>query len=252
MSFCNLPVIQIQIDQPVISLKKLHIGYASKQGVNKVFSDLNAELQSGQLIGLVGNNGVGKSTLIKTIFGALKPLQGEINLDGKTITNFSLHELSKLISIVLTDKVGGFNLSVFDVVGSGRIPYLNSFSQLKQEDVKIIERSLSQIGISHLKDKLIDELSDGQRQKVMIAKSLAQQTPVILLDEPTAFLDYASKQQLFVILKQLCKEQGKTIIVSSHDLEILFRNADSILYLNENGSFELNKPEAIKKYFTIF
>jgi iron complex transport system ATP-binding protein len=235
----------------MISLKNLHIGYTSKKGTNTVFSNLTAELQSGQLIGLIGNNGVGKSTLIKTIFGVLKPLQGEISLDGKTISDFSLHELSKLISIVLTDKVGGFNLNVFDVVASGRIPYLNSFSQLKSDDMSIIEKSLIQIGISHIKDKLVDELSDGQRQKVMIAKSLAQQTPVILLDEPTAFLDYTSKQQLFVILKQLCKEQNKTVIVSSHDLEILFKNADSILYLKENGSFELEKPELIKGNFTI-
>lgn len=233
----------------MISLKNLHIGYPAKQNSVSVFENLTTDFLNGELLGLVGNNGIGKSTLIKTIFGTLKPINGEIVLDGRNINSFSLIELSKLISIVLTDKISGFNLTVVDVVASGRIPYLNAFAQLQKEDEAIIEKSLDQIGIANLKFKLMEELSDGQRQKVMIAKSLAQQTPIIILDEPTAFLDYSSKQQLFATLKQLCKEQNKLIIVSSHDLEILFKNADRILHLKEDKSYEFDKAETIKRYF---
>jgi iron complex transport system ATP-binding protein len=233
----------------MIELKGLDIGYASKKGINKVFSGIDLSFSKGELIGMIGNNGVGKSTLIKTIFGTLKPLKGEVLIDQKNISEFDLYQLATKISIVLTDKIGGFNLTVYDVVASGRIPYLNAFGQLKEGDARIVERSLEQIGISALKQKPMDELSDGQRQKVMIAKSLAQQTPLILLDEPTAFLDYSAKQQLFVILKQLCKEQQKTVIVSSHDLDILFKNTDRILYLKDDSKFEFSEPGLIQRQF---
>ena len=230
----------------MIELKNIFIGYGSKGKTNSVFKNLNATFNKGELIGLVGNNGVGKSTFIKTIFGTLKPLDGEILLDERSLSNFSVQELAKHISIVLTDKVGGFNLTVYDVVAAGRIPYLNAFAQLTEEDHRITEKCLAQIGITELKEKLVDELSDGQRQKVMIAKSLAQQTPVILLDEPTAFLDYNSKRQLFDILKDLCKNEQKTIVVSSHDLEILFKNVDKALYMKPNNEFLFDVPAKIQ------
>lgn len=231
----------------MIELKDLHIGYRSKDKVNSVFKGLNATFHKGELIGLVGNNGVGKSTFIKTLFGTLDPLGGEIMMDGKAMSTFSVQDLAKHISIVLTDKVGGFNLTAFDVASSGRIPYLNAFGQIKDEDRLIVEGCLEQIGISDLKEKHIDELSDGQRQKVMIAKSLAQQTPVILLDEPTAFLDYSSKRQLFDILKDLCKNEQKSIVVSSHDLDILFKNVDKVLYMKPGSEFIYDVPAEIQK-----
>jgi len=235
----------------MLELKDLHIGYSAKKQTKVVFKNMSAVFAKGELAGLVGNNGIGKSTLLKTLFGTLPPLSGKVLLEGKDITKFSVEELAKNISIVLTDKIGGFNLTVFDVVASGRIPYLNAFGQLKEEDEKITEQSIEQIGIVELKDKFVDELSDGQRQKVMIAKSLAQQTPVILLDEPTAFLDYTSKQQLFKILKQLCREQQKCIIVSSHDLEILFNNSDKVLYLGANSTLVFNEPGPVKQIMNL-
>jgi iron complex transport system ATP-binding protein len=233
----------------MIELKNLDIGYALKKEPKKVFSGLNASFAKGELIGLVGNNGIGKSTLLKTITGNLSALNGEVSLDGKRINEYSFAELARLISIVLTERISGFNLTVFDIVASGRIPFLNAFAQLKEEDISIVNRSLEKIGITELSSKLSDELSDGQRQKVMIAKSLAQQTPVILLDEPTAFLDYSSKQQLFAILKDLARTGNKTVIISSHDLEILFRNVDKILYLKGDNQFTFDKPEAIRPLF---
>jgi iron complex transport system ATP-binding protein len=200
---------------------------------------------------LVGSNGIGKSTLLKTIIGSLKPLSGEINLDGKALQSISRQELSKLISIVLTDKLGGFNLTVFDIVASGRIPYLNAFGQLNEKDMEIVNQSLDTIGIKQISQNNFDELSDGQKQKVLIAKSLAQQTPVILMDEPTAFLDFESRLQLFILLKQLVKEQQKTIIVSSHDLDVLFRNVDKVLYLKGNMDYSFESADSVRTLFKL-
>lgn len=230
----------------MIELKDLSIGYSSGREVREIFTGLSVRLAAGELAGLVGNNGVGKSTLIKTIFGALTPLKGEVLLNGKNIHQLSLQEIAKTISIVMTEKIGGFNLTVADVVASGRSPYTDAFGRLTKNDLEIVEESLEQIGITELRERRVDELSDGQRQKVMIAKSLAQQTPVILLDEPTAFLDHTSRQQLFRMLKELCKEKNKCILVSSHDLEILFRNADKALHLKKDGSFEFDAPSQLK------
>ncbi len=229
----------------MLQVKDLNIGYAPKE----ILSGLNFTIGKGELIGLVGSNGIGKSTLLKTIIGSLKPLAGEITLDGKSLNSISSQELSKIISIVLTDKVGGFNLTVFDIVASGRIPYLNAFGQLKDEDVSIVKQSLETIGIKNISQNYFDELSDGQKQKVLIAKSLAQQTPVILMDEPTAFLDFESRLQLFQLLKQLVKDQQKTVIVSSHDLDVLFRNVDKVLYMKSDKDYHFEGDDNINTLF---
>lgn len=233
----------------MIKLQDLNIGYSVQKQNHSVFENINLSFERGELIGLVGDNGIGKSTLLKTITGNIKPLKGTVLINQLPIETLSKKEISKNVAIVLTDRVGGFNLTVFDVVASGRIPYLNAFGQVSAEDQIIIKESLEKTGLVELSDRLIEELSDGQRQKVMIAKSFAQQTPVILLDEPTAFLDHTSKQNLFKLLKQLCDEQQKTILVSSHDLDILFKNADKVLYLKNSKEFILDKPENIRKYF---
>jgi len=205
----------------MIDIKQLEIGYTDKRKNISVFKNINLTLSAGDLIGLMGDNGIGKSTFLKTITGNLAPLSGEIVLNSKTISNYSAQQLAQLLSIVITEKVGGFNLTVWDVVASGRTPYISIFGKLTAEDEGIVNSSLQQLNLQPLKDKLIDALSDGQRQKVMIAKSLAQQTPIIVLDEPTAFLDYTSKHLLFETLKKLCVEQNKLIIVSSHDIDLM-------------------------------
>ena len=220
----------------MIDIKHLEIGYKSKSKHNSVFKDINATLNAGDLIGLMGDNGIGKSTLLKTITGNLIPLAGDILLNSKSITQYSAQQIAQLLSIVVTEKIGGFNLTVWDVVATGRTPYINVFGKLTIEDEGIVTTSLEQLNLLPLKDKLIDELSDGQRQKVMIAKSLAQQTPIIILDEPTAFLDHTSKHHLFATLKQLCAEQGKLIIVSSHDLELMKTYINRSITMSEKNS----------------
>lgn len=223
----------------MIDIKQLEIGYKHKRETISVFKNINTTLNAGDLVGLMGDNGIGKSTLLKTITGNLVPLSGEILLNSKNITSYSPQALAQLLSIVVTEKIGGFNLTVWDVVSTGRIPYINVFGKLSSEDEHIVISSLEQLNLFPLKDKLIDELSDGQRQKVMIAKSLAQQTPIIVLDEPTAFLDYTSKHHLFSILKKLCEEQGKLIIVSSHDLDLMKKYITKSITMAEGNKIEV-------------
>lgn len=223
----------------MIEITHLDIGYQNKGKYNTVFKGLNLHLHAGDLVGLMGDNGVGKSTLLKTITGNLVPLAGEIKINNKNCTDYSAQQLAQLLSIVVTEKIGGFNLTVWDVVATGRTPYINIFGKLSPEDELIVSKALEQLNLLPLKDKLIDELSDGQRQKVMIAKSLAQQTPIIVLDEPTAFLDHTSKHHLFATLKQLCAEQGKLIIVSSHDLELMKPYINRSVTMAEGNKMEV-------------
>lgn len=220
----------------MIEITNLEIGYKNKGKHNSVFKGINLSLNAGDLVGLIGDNGVGKSTLLKTITGNLSPLSGEIKINNKPGSQFTAQQLAQLLSIVVTEKIGGFNLTVWDVVATGRIPYINIFGKLSTDDEIIVTKALEQLNLLALKDKLIDELSDGQRQKVMIAKSLTQQTPIIVLDEPTAFLDHTSKHHLFATLKQLCAEQGKLIIVSSHDLELMKTYINRSVTMADNNS----------------
>lgn len=223
----------------MIDIKDLEIGYQNKRQQNSVFKNMTMSFNAGDLVGLMGDNGVGKSTFLKTITGTLTPLSGEIKINGKHITQFSAQELAQILSIVITEKIGGFNLTVWDVVATGRTPYINIFGKLTAEDENIVTKALEQLHLLPLKDKLIDELSDGQRQKVMIAKSLAQQTPIIILDEPTAFLDHTSKHHLFATLKQLCVEQQKLIIVSSHDLELMRTYINKSVTMTDGNKMEV-------------
>ena len=223
----------------MIDIKDLEIGYQNKRQQNSVFKNMTMSFNAGDLVGLMGDNGVGKSTFLKTITGTLTPLSGEIKINARPITQFSAQELAQILSIVITEKIGGFNLTVWDVVATGRTPYINIFGKLTAEDGSIVTKALEQLNLLPLKDKLIDELSDGQRQKVMIAKSLAQQTPIIVLDEPTAFLDHTSKHHLFGTLKQLCAEQRKLIIVSSHDLELMKAYINRSVTMAEGNKMEV-------------
>lgn len=229
----------------MLQVKDLTIGYGQKQ----VLTGLNFSVREGELIGLVGSNGIGKSTLLKTITGSLKAKSGEVILASKSLNTITQDELSKLISVVTTDKIGGFNLTVFDIVAAGRIPYLNAFGYLGEQDVEIVNHSLDTVGIIELSGNYFDELSDGQKQKVLIAKALAQQTAIILMDEPTAFLDYESRYQLFQLLKQLAAEQQKTIVISSHDLDVLFKNVNKVLYLKGNRDYYFDSCEKIRLFF---
>lgn len=223
-----------------ITLSHLSVGY--KVG-HAVVSDINLTLQSGKLASLIGENGVGKSTLLKTLTGFLPKLEGSLLLDGKDISEFSQRALARQISIVLTQKPDVQNLTVEEIVGLGRSPYTGFFGKLHANDQQIVDESITAVGIQKLKNRMIQTLSDGERQKVMIAKALAQQTPVIFLDEPTAFLDFSSKVETFQLLQRMAHEMGKLVLLSTHDLELAVRFSDTLLQVNGDGLRTVSNEE---------
>ena len=210
----------------VISLSQLSVGYTLS---HPVISDINLELRSGQLACLIGENGIGKSTLLKTLTDFLPKLNGSLLLDNRDIESFSQRELARQVSIVLTQKPDVQNLTIEEIIGLGRSPYTGFFGRLREEDRKVVDDAIATMGIEKLRGRMIQTLSDGERQKVMIAKALAQETPVILLDEPTAFLDFPSKAETFQSLQRMAHERDKLILLSTHDLELAVRFADSLL-----------------------
>lgn len=206
-------------------LQSLSIGYSHKV----IAADINAQIKGGELTCLTGRNGTGKSTLMRTLAGFLKPLGGSALLDGHDVSRLSPAERSHLISVVLTDRVDVDGMRVKDLVSVGRQPYTGFFGKMSSDDEEVVNKAIADVGMTDFAGRQVNSLSDGERQKVMIAKALAQQTPVILLDEPTAFLDYPSKKEMFQMLSQLCHEQGKAVLVSTHDLDIALPIADSVI-----------------------
>ena len=215
-----------------ITLEQLSVGY---KGFSPVVTDINVEIKSGELTCLIGSNGIGKSTLLKTLTGFLPKLGGRLLLDGRDIDLLSQCERAKYISIVLTYKTDVQNLSVAEMVGMGRMPYTGFWGKLNADDREIVAEAINMVGINHLKDRMVQTLSDGERQKVMIAKALAQQTPIILLDEPTSFLDFPSKVEMLQLLHRLARETDKVVFLSTHDLELALRIADLLVELDKNG-----------------
>lgn len=215
----------------MIELKELTIGYAQKNNTKVVASNINATLHSGRLTCLIGANGIGKSTLLRTLSAFQPPLSGEIFIDNESpipLSTLTDKQLSRLIGVVLTEKPDVQNMTVFELVGLGRSPYTGFWGRLNEDDKEVVKESLRLVGIESLQDRLIQTLSDGERQKTMIAKALAQQTPVIYLDEPTAFLDYPSKVEMLTLLRHLARETGKTIFLSTHDMELALQIADEL------------------------
>ncbi len=211
-----------------VRLEGLSIGYRAKGSLKVVASGIDASLRGGRLTCLIGPNGVGKSTLLRTLSAFQPPLGGRILVGGRELSLYSGKELSRLISVVLTTRLDMMNMSVRDIVALGRTPYTGFWGTLGREDREAVERSMEMVGIGHLGGRMINTLSDGERQKMMIAKALAQQTPIICLDEPTAFLDYPSKVETMQLLMRLCRGTLKTIFLSSHDLELVLQVADTL------------------------
>ena len=222
-------------NSPVIETKQLSIGYLLKGGKRKVIHEaLDLQLFAGEVTCLLGLNGAGKSTLLRTLCGFQPPLDGEIRLMGKPLDSYSQYNFSLTVGVVLTEKTNAGGITVYDLVSLGRHPYTGFFGQLKAHDREIIGQSLEAAGIAHKSQNYVSELSDGERQKAMIAKVLAQQCPIILLDEPTAFLDVTSRIETMVLLHKLAVEQNKAILLSTHDLDLALQMGDC-LWLQEKG-----------------
>lgn len=227
-----------------IRLSNLSIGYRGKNGTRVVATGISAAIRSGELTCLLGANGVGKSTLLRTLSAFQPKLDGEVLIKGKEITTFNDKELSRLIGVVLTEKPDIKNMSVRELVALGRSPYTGFWGTLHEDDWQVVDEAIRSVRIEPLRERMIHTLSDGERQKVMIAKALAQQTPVIFLDEPTAFLDFPSKVEMMQLLRRLAREQQKTIFLSTHDFELALQVADT-LWLMEPQGFSVGSPREL-------
>lgn len=226
-----------------IKIQDLSIGYVSKNDVKVVAQHITATIYSGELTCLLGANGVGKSTLLRTLSAFQPKLEGKIFIEGKEIDEFTDKQLSHVISVVLTEKPDIRNMTVEELVGLGRSPYTGFWGTLTKDDKAIVSRAIHQVGIDALQGRMIQTLSDGERQKVMIAKALAQETPVIYLDEPTAFLDYPSKVEMMQLLFKLSRETDKTIFLSTHDLELALQIADKLWLMDKQKGVKIGAPE---------
>nr|WP_289666145.1 ABC transporter ATP-binding protein [Flavobacterium panacagri] len=215
----------------ILNTSNLNIGYKSKKGVTTVAKDLNLNLDSGKLITLIGANGIGKSTLLRTITGIQKPLSGNVYLNEKEISHYKPLELAQNLSLVLTEKLPPSNLSVFELVALGRQPYTNWVDSLSKEDIEKVQEALRLTQIEHLASKKHFEISDGQLQKVLISRALAQDTPLIILDEPTTHLDLLHKVSLFKLLKKLTQETEKCILFSTHDIDLAIQLSDEMIIM---------------------
>ena len=220
-----------------LQLNHLTTGYGNRI----VTPDINATLVPGELTSLLGPNGVGKSTLLRTLSSFLPPLQGEIVLQGKSLNSLSASQLSRVVGVVLTERPDVQNMTVRDMVGMGRSPYTGFWGRLTAEDEQYVTEAMKLAGITALEKRMFSSLSDGERQKVMIAKVLAQQTPVILLDEPTAFLDFPSKVETLRFLRRLAHEMQKIIFLSTHDVELALQLSDR-LWIMHADEVVIGKP----------
>ncbi len=213
----------------MIKFENIEIGYPQKS----LIKDANIEIAKGELVALIGRNGAGKSTLLRAIGALQLPISGDIYIGGAAVASLSPLERARAVSFVTTERVRVANLRCQDVVSLGRAPYTNWLGRMQSSDKEIVMESLTAVGMELFASRSIESLSDGELQRVMIARALAQQTPVVLLDEPTAFLDMPSRFELFKLLRELCQKGGKSIIFSTHELDLAMRGADKLLIVDQ-------------------
>jgi len=228
----------------IIKTTNLSIGYTSKKRVMTIASNLNLEVTKGNLVCLLGENGVGKSTLLRTLTKVQPALKGEIYINQINLNTLNNLDLSKSLSLVLTERLPESNLSVFELVALGRQPYTNWLGKLSNKDLQFINIAFEQTNTKHLINSKYYELSDGQLQKVLIARALAQNTDLIILDEPTAHLDLHHTLETFTLLKKLATKFNKTIIVSTHEINLALQLADE-LWLMTPSNFVSGKTDAL-------
>jgi iron complex transport system ATP-binding protein len=223
---------RIAHNTPLLSTRQLSVGY----GQHAVLTSINVQLKAGELVCFMGPNGIGKSTLIKTIMGLQSPLEGEIKFQ-------TAGKLEQLVSVVLTDRIQHPQLTVEELITLGRYPYLSWNLTLRDADKQIINDAITKARVHHLAGKKISELSDGQMQMVMIARALAQDTPIILLDEPTAHLDLNNRVEIMNLLKRLTRETNRAILLATHELDLALQTADRVWLAQPNKTLKTGIPE---------
>jgi len=216
----------------ILQSENLEIGYFSKKQKNSLVSNISLSLEKGKLIALIGENGIGKSTLLRTLTGIQKPLAGKVLINNLPFDKYNALDLAKKLSVVLTEKLPPSNLTVFELVALGRQPYTNWIGKLSEMDILKTNEAIALTQIEHLKHKKHFEISDGQLQKVLIARALSQDTELIILDEPTTHLDLLHKVSLLKLLKKLTHETKKCILFSTHDIDLAIQMSDEMIVMN--------------------
>lgn len=229
--------------QAIVETRTLAIGYRSSGTERTVAAQLDLQLRPGSLVCLLGSNGAGKSTLMRTLSGLQPALAGEIVIDGRPLSALKPAELAQKLSLVLTDRIDTGNLTAREVVALGRTPYTSWLGSLTKDDHFKIAQSVEQAGITALLDRHMHQLSDGERQKVMLARALAQDTPLILLDEPTAHLDLPNRVEMMRLLHTLARDTRKAILLSTHELDLALQTADELWLMHPNGTILSGLPE---------
>ncbi len=237
----------IKSNHIIVKTENLSVGYQSKKRQTVVASNISITLNKGELIALVGPNGIGKSTLLRTLTKVQNSLNGSICVNNKELSLFNDIELSKVLSIVLTEPLAIKNLTVFELVALGRHPYTNWIGALSKKDIAAVHNAISLTNIDDLKQKKCYELSDGQLQKTMIARALAQDTDLIILDEPTTHLDMYHKAYILKLLKKLAKDTNKTILFSSHEINLAIQLCDKMIVMSKNEIISDSPKNLIKK-----
>lgn len=225
----------------VISAKKLDVGYEKKT----VISDINIEALRGQIICLLGANGAGKSTILRTLSGILAPINGIVKIDGENISNLKQKDIAKKLSLVLTDSVAPALTTVNELVAMGRTPYTGFMGRLSDEDWNIVDEALETVGASDLRERYYTQLSDGEKQKVMIARALVQEPELIILDEPTSHLDIKHKIEVIRVLQKLSNEKHITCILSLHDIDLALKGCQTVFLVNNGAIMAQGTPEEI-------
>ena len=214
-------------DNAILTTRDLAVGYRNGKNAVTLLKDLNLALEKGKLVALLGQNGAGKSTLLRALTCDERPLAGTIEVNGRSLSEMSQKDRSRLIGLVSTERIQAGALTVTELVGLGRQPHTGFLGRLDEQDREIVRQAMADAGIIGKADEYMASLSDGERQKAMIARALAQQTPIIILDEPTAFLDVASRIETMRLLQSLAHERGKAVLLSSHDV------SQSLMLANE-------------------
>lgn len=235
-----------------LTVSNVSIGYRQGKRCVHVVDGIDASLHCGEMVMLIGRNGAGKSTLLRTLSAFQKPLSGTVAYSGRDAGELSPNDMAKEVAVVLTAN-NPAPLTVREVVSLGRTPYTNFMGRMTAEDERAVDNAMDMMGVRCLEHRRLATLSDGERQKCMVAKALAQETPLVLLDEPTAFLDFVSKVSLLRMLKRLAREKNKAVLVSTHDVELAVRLADRI-WLLSGGTFcegsvdELSENGALQNF----
>ncbi len=232
------------MSRPILTTEHLCIGYANRRGEARVVADqLNLTLNEGDVVCLLGANGTGKSTLLRTLIGMQPPLAGRVLLDGVDLSTLKPRDIARRISVVLTERIEVGQLSVYHLVALGRYPYTNWIGQLTPHDEEVIQRALTAVQAEQLAGRFVHELSDGERQRVMVARALAQEPHVMVLDEPMAFLDLPRRIEMMRLLRRLAHEMRQAVILSIHDLDLAIRTADLLWLMTPDGKIQAGAPE---------